>query len=40
VFVNYRKDEIENAPEFDQDRYPDDADRQDFGGHYSRGGAG
>jgi hypothetical protein len=40
VFVNRSKDEIKNAPEFDQDRYRDDAYRQDLGGYYSRGGAG
>jgi hypothetical protein len=40
VFVNRNKDEIKNAPEFDQDRYHDDAYRQDLGGYYGRGGAG
>ena len=40
VFVNRSKDEIKNAPEFDQDRYRDDAYKQDLGGYYSRGGAG
>jgi hypothetical protein len=40
VFVNRSKDEIKNAPEFDQDRYRDDTYRQDLGGYYSRGGAG
>jgi hypothetical protein len=40
VFVNRSKDEIKNAPEFDQDRYHDDAYRQDLGGYYGRGGAG
>jgi len=39
VFVNRSKDEIKNAPEFDQDRYRDDAYKQDLGGYYSRGGA-
>jgi hypothetical protein len=40
VYVNRTKDEIKNAPEFDQDRYRDDAYKQDLGGYYSRGGAG
>jgi hypothetical protein len=40
VFVNRSKDEIKNAPEFDQDRYRDDGYRQDLGGYYGRGGAG
>jgi PRC-barrel domain len=40
VFVNRSKDEIKNAPEFDQDRYRDDAYRQDLSGYYGRGGAG
>jgi hypothetical protein len=40
VFVNRDKEEIKNAPEFDQDRYRDDAYRRDLGGYYGRGGAG
>jgi hypothetical protein len=40
VFVNRTKDEIKNAPEFDQDRYRDDTYRQDLGGYYDRVGAG
>lgn len=40
VFVNRNKDEIKNAPEFDQDRYRDDTYRQDLGGYYGHGGAG
>ena len=40
IIVNRTKDEIKNAPEFDQDRYRDDTYRQDLGGYYSRGGAG
>lgn len=40
VFVNRKKDEIKDAPEFDQDRYRDDRYRQDLGGYYGRGGAG
>jgi hypothetical protein len=40
VFVGRNRDEIKNAPEFDQDRYRDDTYRQDLGGYYGRGGAG
>ena len=40
VFVNRNKDEIKDAPEFDQDRYHDDTYRQDLGGYYGRGGDG
>jgi len=40
VFVNRSKDEIKNAPEFDADRYHDDAYRNDLGGYYGPGGRG
>ena len=40
VFVNRSKDEIKDAPEFDQDRYHDDTYRQGLGSYYGRGGAG
>jgi hypothetical protein len=40
VFVNRSKDEIKNAPEFDEDRYRDDTYRTDLGGYYGPGGHG
>ena len=40
VFVNRTKDEIKNAPEFDEDRSADDAYRADLGSYYGRGGTG
>jgi hypothetical protein len=40
VFVNRTKDEIKNAPEFDEDRYNDDAYRGSLGTYYGAGGAG
>jgi hypothetical protein len=44
VFVNRTKDEIKNAPEYDEDRYRDEGYREsyrnDLGGYYGRGGAG
>jgi hypothetical protein len=40
VFVNRTKDEIKNAPEFDEDRYRDESYRSSIGGYYGRGGAG
>jgi hypothetical protein len=36
VFVNRTKDEIKNAPEFDEKRYRDSAYRDELGGYYSR----
>jgi hypothetical protein len=39
VFVNRTKDEIKNAPEFDESRF-DDAYRAEVGSYYGRGGAG
>jgi len=40
VFVNRTKDEIKNAPEFDEKRHRDDAYRKTLGGYYGRGGPG
>ncbi len=34
VYVNRSKDEIKNAPEFDESRYHDDAYRAELGGYY------
>ena len=38
VFVNRTKDEIKNAPEFDEKRYRDDAYREDLSSYYGPGG--
>jgi hypothetical protein len=35
VYVDLAKDEIKNAPEFDQDRYRDESYRNDVAGYYS-----
>ena len=40
VFVNRTKDQIENAPEFDQKRYRDQGYRDELGRYYGPGGAG
>jgi hypothetical protein len=40
IFVNRNKEEIKNAPEFDQDHYRDDTYRQGLGGYYGPGGTG
>jgi hypothetical protein len=40
VFVNRTKDQIKNAPEFDDSLTRDDAYRGQLGSYYSRGGAG
>jgi hypothetical protein len=40
VFVNRTKDEIKNAPEFDEDSYHDDTYRTSLSGYYGTGGAG
>jgi hypothetical protein len=40
VFVNRTKDEIKNAPEFDEDRYRDEGYRSELGGYYGQGAAG
>jgi hypothetical protein len=37
IFVNLTKDQIKNAPEFDEDRYRDEAYRSELGGYYGRG---
>ena len=34
VYVDRSKDEIKNAPEFDESRYHDDAYRAQVGGYY------
>ena len=38
VFVNRTKDEIKNAPEFDETGYRDETYRTELGGYYSRPG--
>jgi len=38
VFVNRTKEEIKNAPEFDEKTYQDDTYRQELGTYYSQGG--
>jgi hypothetical protein len=40
IFVNRTKDQIKNAPEFDQDRYRSDEYRNEIGGYYGPGGRG
>ena len=40
VFVNRTKDEIKNAPEFDEARYRDETYRSDVGSYYDEGGTG
>ena|SRR6476619_3836537 len=40
VFVNRTKDQIKDAPEFDEDRYRDDSYRGEIGSYYGEGGAG
>jgi PRC-barrel domain protein len=40
VFVRRTKDEIKNAPEFDEERYRDEAYRREIGGYYGPGGQG
>jgi hypothetical protein len=37
IFVNLTKDQIKDAPEFDETRYNDDAYRSELGGYYGRG---
>ena len=37
LFVNRTKDEIKNAPEFDEQRYHDQTYRDELGGYYGRG---
>jgi PRC-barrel domain len=40
IFVNRTKEEIKNAPEFDEGRYSEDQYRGELGGYYGQGGAG
>jgi hypothetical protein len=40
VFVHRTKDEIKDAPEFDETLYRDEAYRDEFGSYYGPGGAG
>ena len=40
VFVNRTKDEIKNAPEFDENRFRDDDYRGRVGSYYAPGGPG
>jgi hypothetical protein len=40
VFVNRTKDQIKNAPEFDEKRYRDQDYQNKLGSYYDRGGAG
>ncbi len=40
VFVDRTKDQIKNAPEFDEERYRDSSYRQELGGYYGPGGLG
>ena len=40
LFVNRTKDQIKNAPEFDEKRYRDQDYRTELGSYYDRGGAG
>jgi hypothetical protein len=36
VYVNRTKDEIKDAPEFDESRYGDEPYREELGGYYGR----
>jgi hypothetical protein len=40
VFVSRTKDEIKNAPEFDENKYRTDEYRNQVGGYYGQGGRG
>src|SRR5436309_12688226 len=40
IFVDRTKDQIKNAPEFDEKRYRDQDYRKKLGSYYDRGGAG
>jgi hypothetical protein len=40
VFVNRTKEQIKNAPEFDEKHYRDQNYRNEVGSYYDRGGAG
>jgi hypothetical protein len=37
IFVNRTKDEIKNAPEYDEERYHDQTYRDELGSYYGRG---
>src|SRR5213083_2023585 len=40
IFVDFTKDEIKNAPEFDEKTYQDESYRSSLSGYYGTGGAG
>lgn len=40
MFVNRTKDQIKDAPGFDENRYRDDKYRSDLGSYYGLGGTG
>ncbi len=40
VLVDRTKEQIKNAPEFDEDKYRDDSYRSQLGSYYGPGGAG
>jgi hypothetical protein len=40
VYVSRTKDEIKDAPEFDETRYRDEQYRDELGGYYGPGGSG
>jgi hypothetical protein len=40
VFVNREKDQIKNAPEFDENTYRDEPYRDELSGYYGQGGSG
>ena len=40
IYVNRTKDEIKNAPEFDEERYRDETYRGEVGSYYGESGAG
>jgi hypothetical protein len=40
IYVNRTKDQIKNAPEFDQSSLDEDTYRKDLGSYYGPGGAG
>jgi hypothetical protein len=40
VFVDRTKEQIKNAPEFEEERYRNETYRSEVGSYYDRGGAG
>ena len=40
MYVDRAKDQIKDAPEFDEERYRDAGYRDDLGGYYGPGGRG